>query len=94
MILPFDLWIPFAVVVGLGLEFARRWRHHRRVWLGAFLEQARRELEHHERGVYYRPEQRANAIQQRLSRHLGKRRAFSKRTRRKIEHELRKHGLH
>lgn len=82
-------WVGLGAVATLAaLELLRR-RRHARVWLGAFLEQGRRELEH---GVAYRADQRAHALQQRLSRHIG-RRAFSKKMRRRIEEELARHGM-
>lgn len=81
-----QLWAALGAAVLLGaLELLRRWRARRRLWLAAFLEQGRRELEH---TVGYRHDQRVHAIQARLSRHLGKRRAFSASTRRKIEKHL------
>lgn len=78
------LGLALALVAG-GLELARRIVLRRRVWLAAFLEQARREKEH--RGPRYRPDQTVRAIQQRLSRHIGKR-AFSDKTRLKIARAL------
>ena len=80
-------WVALAAAATLvALEMLRR-RQHARVWLGAFLEQGNREDKHH---LEYRPDQRVHAIQARLSRSIGKRRAFSAKTRARIERELRK----
>lgn len=62
-----------------------RWLRRRRHWLAAFLEQGRVESIHHTR---FRDDQRINALQQRLARTLGKRHAFSLKTRRRLEREL------
>lgn len=62
-----------------------RWLRRRRHWLGAFLEQGRVESEHH---TDFRRDQQIHAIQQRLSRTLGKRHAFHLKTKKKIEAEL------
>lgn len=75
---------------GLGVAVAAVWLRHRfkkrrLVWVGAFLEQGRVENEHH---TPFRDDQRMNAIQQRLSRHLGARSAFGPKTRRRIEREI------
>jgi hypothetical protein len=79
-------WLGLAVALLAGaLEVVRRLRRRRRVWLAAFLEQARREAEHR---LPYREDQRVRAIQQRLSRAWGKR-ALGVRLRRRIERELR-----
>lgn len=79
-------WLALALTATLGaLELLRR-RRHSRIWLGAFLEQARRENDH---AVEYRHDQRVHALQARLSRHLGVRQAFSAKTMARIERELR-----
>lgn len=83
-------WVALVGVVALGVLGLRRRRRHERAVLGAFLEQARRELEHQ---VAYRPDQRVHALQQRLSRHIGTRRAFSRKMHARIEEELRRNGL-
>jgi hypothetical protein len=62
---------------------------HRRELLAAFLEQGRREAEHQHT---YRHDQRVHAIQQRLSRVWGKRKAFSPKVKAEIERELHKQG--
>lgn len=69
----------------VALVFALRHRRARRVYLGALLEQVRRENEHE--GPEYRHDQRVRAIQQRLSRRWG-RRAFTEKTRARIEKDL------
>lgn len=71
----------------LALLFLRRWLRWRRVFFSALFEQGRRNATH---PVPYREDQNVHAIQQRLSRHIGKRRAFSKKMHRKIVHEVRK----
>lgn len=75
-----------AFVAGALVLAWRRWRHHR-LMFAALLEQRRREANH---DVKWRHDQRLNAIQQRLSRHLGKRRAFGDKMRRRVEAELHK----
>lgn len=80
-------WLALAVTLVLaGAEWARRLRRRERLWLAAFLEQGRREATHE---VPYREDQRVRAIQQRLSRHMGKR-AHGERVRRRIKEELRR----
>lgn len=75
-----------AICVAIAIAYARRKR--RRIEMAAFLEQGRVEAEHHTK---FRHDQRLNAIQQRISRHLGKRHAFSLKTRRRLAAELLKH---
>lgn len=72
----------------VGLLVFLRVVRRRRAWLGAFLEQARREVLH---PLEYREDQRVRAIQQRLSRVLG-RKALGEKTGKRIAKELR-HGL-
>lgn len=69
---------------------AARWWHDRRTWRAAFVEQVRREKNHH---IEYRHDQTVHALQQRLSRRWGKRRAFSKKLRARIVKELPRHAL-
>lgn len=78
-----------GVGVAAGLDLLRRWRD-RRIWRAAFLEQVRRERNHH---TEYRHDQTVHALQQRLSRRWGKRRAFSKKTRARILKELPRYAL-
>jgi hypothetical protein len=82
-----------VILAALGvfvLAIAARWVRDRRIWLAAFVEQVRREKNHH---IEYRHDQTVHAIQQRLSRRWGKRRGFSKKTRERILKELPRHAL-
>jgi hypothetical protein len=74
-----------SVAALLATLVALRIRRRRRIWLAAFIEQGRREDAH---DVSYRHDQRVRAIQQRLSRHWG-RRAHGHRVKRRIEEALR-----
>ena len=74
------------LVALLGLRWWNRARH----FDAAFKEQYRRESNHH---VPYKDHHRIQAIQQRLSRIYGKRKAFSKGWEKKIRERLRDHGL-
>jgi hypothetical protein len=76
-----------VVALTAGLWLLQRWLHLRRVFFAALLEQGRRNATH---DVPYREDQDVHAIQQRLSRDIGKKRAFSKRWHRKIVREVRK----
>lgn len=78
------LWSSIAVAI-TALHHQRRRRQ--RIEMAAFLEQGRVENEHHSE---FRHDQRLHAIQQRISRDLGKRHAFSLKTRRRLSAELRR----
>lgn len=81
------VWLIVAAATLLARHVIRK-----RVELAAFLEQGHREALH---DIEYRPAQRLNAIQQRLSRRLGKRYAFSIKTRKRLAaelHRIEKHG--
>lgn len=77
-------WAALAVAIVLGAAELVRRRRRARLFFAALLEQGRREVSH---GVGYRDDQRVAAVQQRLSRTLGKR-AFSPDVRRQIERAL------
>lgn len=80
-----EFWIGLGVAMLLGaLELGRRIRAARRFYLGALLEQVRREQEH--TGPSWRADQRVRAIQQRLSRRWG-RLAFLAIVRRRVERD-------
>lgn len=81
------LWSAIAVAVAF---IHHRRRRLQRIELAAFLEQGRVEAEHHTK---FRHDQRLNAIQQRISRELGHKHAFSLKTRRRLRAALNKSGL-
>lgn len=80
---------PALLLVGAvgGALFVRYSRS--RLFQAALDEQLRRETEHH---LAYRPDQRQRAIQQRLSRKLGKK-AWSEKTLKRIKSEMERHVL-
>lgn len=85
------MWL--ASVLALGVMVFLRHRQRECVFFAALLEQGRREVELagrppvRKKPLHYRPEQSIRAVQQRLSRHWGKR-AFSSQVKTRIEEAL------